>query len=233
MEISKEELQKILDDHAAWLRNESTGKYAKLQDKYLMNVDLSGADLSFADLEGARFCNAKLNGVKFTHSKLRFANFSDADLSGADLAFADLRGATFSGANLQGVDFSGTDLMFADFNGANVDNVKISDMTSGFAPLCPLEGTFIAYKKVEDKIVVLEIPEDARRNSGTSYICRCDKAKILRIENFDGTIATENSVGGYTVGEIKIDKNFEADRFNWRGLGIIFFISRDMAVNFA
>ena len=96
-----------------------------------------------------------------------------------------------------------------------------------------MEGSFIAYKKVADKIVILEIPADARRVSGTTLRCRCDKAKVLRIENFNGKIAAENSISDkeleYTVGKIVSVKNFDIYRWNEDGEGITFYISHVLA----
>ena len=69
-------LQKILEDHSAWLRGEG-GKRANLSDANLSGADLRGAKLSGADL--------------------RSANLGDADLSGAYLSDADLSNARMPG----------------------------------------------------------------------------------------------------------------------------------------
>ena len=88
--MSDEELKKILDNHAKWLRNEG-GECANLR----------GADLRFADLSGANLSEADLSG----------ANLIWADLSGANLSGADLSGANLSGAKIDisicRVDFGG------------------------------------------------------------------------------------------------------------------------------
>ena len=68
MKMSTGELNKILNDHAAYLRGEPIGSFANLS-----YADLSGADLSYADLSGADLSGADL----------RYANLSVANLSGA------------------------------------------------------------------------------------------------------------------------------------------------------
>ena len=76
--MTKEELDRILAAHKAWLNNEPGGNRA----------DLSGANLRRADLSGANLSGANLSGAD-----LSGANLSGADLSGASLRRADLSGA--------------------------------------------------------------------------------------------------------------------------------------------
>ena len=77
--MKKEKLQKIIESHDKWLRDEG-GRRA----------DLSGADLSRADLRGAYLSRAYLSGADLSRADLRGAYLSGADLSGADLSRADL-----------------------------------------------------------------------------------------------------------------------------------------------
>ena len=70
--ITKDELKKILEDHAIWLSGEGGER-----------ADLRGADLSYADLRGA----------DLSYAYLRDANLRDTDLSYTNLSCADLRGA--------------------------------------------------------------------------------------------------------------------------------------------
>ncbi|MBR2333998.1 MAG: hypothetical protein IKA59_01500 [Clostridia bacterium] len=104
---------------------------------------------------------------------------------------------------------------------------------------CPDFGSFIGYKKANGYIVELEILADARRCSATSRKCRCDKAKVLSIQNIDGTIAGIKQVPSdynkdfiYTVGEIVEEPNFDEDRWNECSKGIHFFINRQEAVDY-
>ena len=104
---------------------------------------------------------------------------------------------------------------------------------------CPDTGSFIGYKKANGYIVELEILSDARRCSATGRKCRCDKAKVLSIQNMDGSIADITEVASnydssfmYRVEEIVEELNFNEDRWNECSEGIHFFINRQEAVEY-
>ena len=102
----KEELDKVLELHKKWVKNEPEGKRADLSGAELYGADLSGAELYGADLGGADLSGAELYG---------------ADLGGADLGGADLSGANLIYANLRDANLNGADLLNADLRGANID----------------------------------------------------------------------------------------------------------------
>lgn len=147
---------------------------------------------------------------------LRGADLSDADLSGANLRGADLTGACLRGANLRGA-----------------KNVPFIPMA------CPDTGSFVGWKKADGGLIVkLLIPEDARRSSATGRKCRCDKAKVLAIENPDGTASSVTRVASiralgffYTVGETVEEPDYCTDRFKECAEGIHFYINRQEAVD--
>ena len=164
----------------------------------------------------------------------------------ADLSYADLRGADLSDANLIGANLRGANLSYADLSDANLSyaNLSYADLSDAknvpFIPYsCPDFGMFVGYKKASGYIVELEIPEDAKRLSATSRKCRCDKAKVLRILNYDRTVADVTEVRSdrdrnfiYKVGEmVSVDK-FDEDRWNECSTGIHFFINFQEAVNY-
>lgn len=125
---------------------------------------------------------------------------------------------------------SGADLRRADLRGADLSDIKINEVTFGITINCPEEGSFIAFKKCQGKIVKLMIPEDAKRSSATSYKCRCSKAKVLEIEGGINFIKSDyDSSFSYMVGEIIEVSNFDEDRWNECSTGIHFFMSREMA----
>ena len=205
-------LNEILEKHLKWLNDENGGERADLS-----GADLSGADLSGADLRGA---------------DLYIANLRGANLSGADLYIANLRGADLSGADLSG----------ADLSGANLSGTKIDLMLlNKFYPICcPEAGNFVAWKKVRGNFIVkLEVTENAKRSSAFGRKCRCNEAKVLDIQNLDGTSADVTEVYSkhdanfaYRVGEtVRVD-NFDEDRKNECAPGIHFFITRQEAVDY-
>ena len=102
-EISKDELNQILDDHYLWLKDHKDGKRADLRGRCLESFDLSGKDLSQADLRGASFRKCNLKGVDFTKADLRDADLTMANLTVAKLDYADLRDADIPHAHLDEV----------------------------------------------------------------------------------------------------------------------------------
>ena len=157
----------------------------------------------------------------------------DAYLRGADLFGSYLRGADLCGANLSGANLRGADLC-----GAYLSNVKADSTTAMFLPQCP-DGEFIGYKKAGGKIVKLLIPADAKRSSGTTLKCRCSKAKVLEIQELDGSHSEVKEVRSnfdksfvYRVGETVCVEDFDDNRWNECSTGIHFFISRDAAVSY-
>ena len=207
---------------------------ATLRGAILYRADLREADLREADLSGA-----DLSGANLYEANLRGANLYRADLCGAILCEADLREANLRGAILYRADFCGTDLREANLRGADLRGANLREAKNiPFIPYtCPDTGSFIGYKKANGYIVVLEILSDARRCSATDRKCRCDKAKVLEIQNLDGSKANVNTVASgydssfiYTVGEIVEEPNFDEDRWNECSAGIHFFTNRQEAV---
>jgi uncharacterized protein YjbI with pentapeptide repeats len=188
----------------------------------LINVDLSEANLSCADLRGAN---------------LRCANLGYANLSYANLSCASLKGANLGDANLSCANLRGADLSDANLSDANLRSVKYNDLTAFYALACPEVGAFIGWKTACGKIVKLEICEDAKRSSSTSRKCRCSKAKVLAIENMDGSDSGLSVISSdhdssfvYTVGETVEVSDYDDNRWNECSAGIHFFITRDEAV---
>ena len=169
----------------------------------------------------------ELNNILKDHKKWLSVAYGGirAYLSGADLRGADLRRANLSEADLSGADLSG-----AYFSGADL-NYPIA---------CPEEGSFVAFKKCRDNVIVkLLIPEDAKRCSCTSRKCRCNKAIVLSIEDTNGHIMELDCVASihdqtfiYKVGETVSVCDFDENRWNECAPGIHFFITREEAINY-
>ena len=202
-----------------------------------------GVDLSYADLSMASIRDVNLNGAKLSHSNLYRANLSNTSLANADLSYAILLESW-----LAGCDFSNANLLCADFkyayylDMANVDSTILNGV-KGINDECPKEGSFIGWKKCYNKlgtyIVKLEIPEDAKRSSSTTNICRCSKAKVLEIQNLDGTKADMNIVYSiityfntckYIVGKTVESLGFDERYWKECSNGIHFYMCRKDAV---
>lgn len=119
----------------------------------------------------------------------------------------------------------------ADLRGAKNFNIPFS---------CPSDGAFVGWKKCRDGLIVkLQIPSSAKRLSATGRKCICDKAKVLAIQNEDGTNAKvefatscHDSSFIYRVGKYVSVGNFDEDRWNECSTGIHFFITREEAVQY-
>ena len=264
IKIGDKTMAEVIENHKHWRNKDCKGwrdmradlsganlSGAYLSGAYLGRADLSGANLSGANLSGAYLREANLSGAYLGRAYLREADLGEADLYEAYLGRADLyeaylsganlSGAYLSGANLSGANLSGADLYEADLSGAYLGGANLSEAENvPYIPYtCPDFGMFIGFKKASGYIVVLEIPEDAKRLSATSRKCRCDKAKVLEIQNIDGTKANVTKVASgydlnfvYEVGETVSVDNFCEDRWQECSPGIHFFINRQEAAEY-
>ena len=215
---------------------------ANLRGANLRGAELEGANLAGANLGGANLRGANLRGAELEGANLISANLGDANLRGANLRGANLRGAELEGANLRGANLGGANLRGANLRGAELEGANLagadySEYTSFLSSQCPIEGSFIGWKKCGRYIVKLKICEDADRSSSTSLKCRCSKAEVLEIQNLDGSRAGITEICSdynkdfiYKVGETVEVKDFDKCRWNECSNGIHFFIDRNVAV---
>ena len=214
--------------------------YANLSGADLYCADLKYANLSAANLECSNLsCSnllcADLRVVDLPNANLSCANLICACLTGADLHGANLTGADLSAANLSGAD---ADLRVADLRLANLQNTDLTDVKNfpNIPMACPETGSFTGWTYAGGYIVKLEIPADAKRSSGTGNKCRCNKAKVLSIENYDGTPVDVEVHSNYDpniiyrFGETVTVDDFDNNRFNECAPGIHFYMNRDVAV---
>lgn len=234
MKIKKEELKKILEDHKKWIKSEPGGSFADLRRADLFGANLRGVDISCADLRGA---------------DLRGADLRDACLRGADLRGAHCMVTIFANADLRGADLRGANLWRADTHEMKTDEKTKID----WPMVCPETGSFIAWKKAGEYIVKLEIPDDeerlsageyivkleipadAERSSATTKKCRASMARVLEIQNVDGTNADITMARScwrkvYKPGEMVYPDKWDNNRWNECSHGIHFFMTRDEAV---
>lgn len=246
--LTQKEINKIIENHKHWLNKDVDGWDNMKADFF--NQDLSDANLRGADLSRADFCGANLSGADLSDADLSDAVLSGAHLRNADLSDANLSGAVLSGAVLRNANLSyavlrNANLSDADIRGANLSNANLlGTKNMMYIPMAyPEEGSFIGFKKAvyadKDYIVKLEILADALRSSATSRKCRCNKAKVLEIQNVDGSKANIDVVHStcdpsfqYKAGQIVEEPKYDKNRFNECSKGIHFFINRQEAVNY-
>lgn len=202
----------------------------------LENMDLENFNLSDMDFSHSNFINVNLLNVNFCSSQLVNVLLDDCDLQNANLKNTNLERSSLRRANLTKADISGTRLYAAVLENAILDDIIFDDNTKNFRIHCPEKGAFIAYKKgLNNLIVKLLIPSDARRVSSTMNCCRCDKAKVLEIKNFEGTKFFDEAWSTvaegfcYKLGEWVYAENFNEDRWYDSTGGIHFWMTEDEA----
>ena len=202
----------------------------------LESMNLENYDLSNMNFSHSNFINANLSNVNFCSSQLVNVLLDDCNLQNANLKNANLDRASLRRANLTYADIRGAKLYAAVLENSILDNIIFDDNTKNFRIHCPEKGAFIAYKKgLNNLIVKLLIPSDARRVSSTMNCCRCDKAKVLEIKNFEGTKFFDEAWSTvaegfcYKLGEWVYAENFNEDRWYDSTGGIHFWMTEDEA----
>ena len=212
--MTQEELDKIVEQHQHWLREDCEGwkdMRADLSRADLSDADLCGADLRWADLIGANLSKANLSRADLRKADLRWANLIGANLSKANLSRADLRKADLCGADLCGADLSDADLSEANLSRANLiganlsyanligANLSRSDLSEAdkFRLGKILDEPLTGYKKTNEGVVITaEIPAGAIVFCINGSKCRTNRAKITYM-------------GGREVLHSQYDKLFE------------------------
>lgn len=248
-------VNKAAEERADFSNTELTNIVCKNHN--LSHANFYCAKIDHSSFDGCIFCHALfikaiLINVRFYMCDIQNAGFNYAKLYNTRFRISDLTFATFTNASFDECNFYTSyiggiqDLATA----KNVPNVPMA---------CPDTGSFIGWKKVflsldlepsepgciqkmveTHGIAKLLIPEDARRSSATGRKCRCNKAKVLEIQDMNGNILN-NAIARsfhdndfiYITGKmITPTLPFEENRWEECASGIHFFITREEAVNY-
>ncbi len=120
----------------------------------------------------------------------------------------------------------------------NVETARCDASTAFFHLQCPEVGAYRGYKKVGKFIVSLEIPVDALRLSGTSRLCRTNKATVVEITTLDGQLTVYQAASEYEpdviykTGESIEIPDFDTNRWDDRANRITHFLTRAEAVRY-
>jgi hypothetical protein len=226
--VSQEELAGIL-----------AGKHTDLsfRETLFEDMDLSGFHFPGMDLTLCSFRNVCLNGADFSGAVVENALFDGCPLRGAVFRDASMRTASLRYCDMTGCDIRGADLFGAVLEHARLDGIVSDERTRWFRMHCPEKGAILGYKKcVNDRLVQLLIPADAKRTSATLPSCRCSRAKVLTIKSFDSSLefdeawslVDENFV--YRTGDWAEVKDFNEDRWMDSTTGIHFWMTREEAI---
>ena len=268
--INGKTLEEILENHLYWLEKDVDGwkeMRANLDGADISNTDLRGVNLRNANLDGVNFYGSDLREADFRRASLyqasfSYANLHEAQLDNAEIVRGNLIRADFNGASLvntcleyaklYNADFQYANLSWADLRNCNLYHVNfrccnlwganlVGAKYVPYIPLrCPSDGAFIGWKKVNNVLVKLEIPADAKRSSATTNKCRCEKAKVLGFYDSLGSKELNITELGnnryeecrYIKGEMVYPRLFDEDRWIECGHGIHFFINKQDAINY-
>lgn len=219
------------------LKKRSPGESLDFRECVFEKMDLKGYDLSEIDFTLSSFREVLLDGVNFSCASLENTLLDGCSMRNANCQNANLRTTSMRGCDLTGTDIRGADLFRAVLEYARLDYVIFDEYTKWYSLHCPETGAFVAYKKcLNDRIVQLLVPADAKRTSATGPTCRCSKAKVLTIKNFDETISYDEAWSTvddnfvYRKGEWVEVKDFNEDRWMDSTTGIHFWMTRKEAI---
>lgn len=199
-------------------------------------MDLENFDLSNKDFSYSNFICVNLKRVNFSFSNLENSLLDDCNLEEVNFVNANLQNASMRRANLKSSNISGANLYASILEDAQLENIIYNENTKFFRLYCPEKGAFFAYKKaLNNRLIKLLIPGDAKRVSATRNCCRCDKAKVLEISDFENkkyydeawsTVAEDFC---YKLGEWVYAENFNEDRWYDSTGGIHFWMTKEEA----
>lgn len=224
------------DEIIKLLKNRKLGERLDLREIEIFDIDFTGWDLSNIDFSMSVFHRVNFDNADLTNSSvvntwfdectLRKTIFKNTDLECAALRYADMNCCNIEGANLYGTVLEH----------AKMEGIISDESTKWFRLRCPEKGAFLGYKKcLNNRLVQLLIPADAKCTSATLPSCRCSKAKVLTIKSFDykesfteaWSLVDENFV--YTVGQWVEAKNLNEQRWMDSTTGIHFWMTREEA----
>lgn len=200
------------------------------------NIDFSGGDYRNIDFSWSDFVGCKFDGADFSYSSFEGAYLPETSCVGANFSHANLEGVNMRFCDMTGMNICGAFLKLGVFEDTIMKDIISDEATQYYRMCCPEKGPFLGYKNCfNDRLVTLLIPEDARRTSTTYIFCRTEKAKVLKITDFDENIEYDEAVSFvdenfvYRKGEMVHAVNFNPDRWRDSTGGIHFFMDKEVA----
>lgn len=268
--INGKTLEEILENHLHWLKRDVEGwkkMRANLDGADISNTDLRFVNLKYAHLDGVNLYKSDLRetnlwGASLQHTNLSYTDFREATLNDTNICDSNLIHADFGDASLIGTYLAHSNLTRADFRGTNLSWADLRDCVfydtdlrdcnfihanftcSKYVPYiplqCPSDGAFVGWKKINNVLIKLEIPADAKRSSATTNKCRCEKAKVLGFYDTLGSkelditelVNYKYEKCKYVKGEMVYPDSFDEDRWNECSHGIHFFVNKQDAINY-
>lgn len=161
LDMTRNELEKILDAHQKWMCEEKGGVRADLRCVDLSGVDLRNANLNSANMFGVNLHGANLSCAYLANTDLRYTNLSDADLHAVYTGGANLSYANLSDTNLERARLDCTDLRYTNLSGANLVEAKLtgvelkgSNLSGAKGLLSAIDYMKLNFERVDDGYIV-------------------------------------------------------------------------------
>ena len=190
-----------------------------------------------------------LDQSDFGYTNIQGSNFFDTNLHLVDFSYSEIESSSFYRALLIGANFKHSRIDYTTtFSEASVEEQSDEYTMAPVSIACPEEGSFIGFKVglkynnddgfVDNVLIKLEIPADAKRSSCTSKKCRCDKVKVLDIidissnEHLKEAVSLYDRTFKYRTDETIQISDFDDNRWHECSYGIHFFLSKDDAIRY-
>lgn len=224
------DIKKVIADHKIWLSGKGIGR-AGLQGKDMRGVNLQREDLRNAVMHHCILYKADMRYVDMRGVDLYKADMRYVDGRGADMRRADMRCVDLRLADMRGADMRGVYLRSALLHNADLSNTMLEGAQLPHFQICPQEGEFVAYKKVEDVVLRLRIPAWAKRTSSlVSRKCRASAVVVVDVIGGSDRQQFTSELGGvYVVGETTYPDSYDDDIRVHCTHGIHFFMTQKEA----
>lgn len=237
-EFDNTDLTKIIGDRLSF--KEATMLNCDLNRSHFVKsnfykIGISTCSLFGSDISDCLFDYAVISHSIFMMTNGSYTSFANSKITDSYFHHSDLSSTDFSKANID------LDSRFDNTEFYSIDQNKLPFIPS----ICPPEGSFIGYKCGVDKfdslklyLITLEIPADAKRlSSSVGRQCRCNKAKVLSIVDFDGNSISKcrsfyDASFIYEVNSIVKEDNLDENRFNPFSTGIYFWMTKEEAIKY-
>lgn len=232
--------------------------------KSFVSVIFKNCDFTYSDFSTCTFLNCTFENCNFNYTTFGFNRVIECKFHSCNLIKCKIRHTDFCGEFDSNCIFYKTVFSLscltgsrieADFTNACFINCELNFLNGHTESLikhipliCPAEGEFIGWKKAYNRtgidkneyIVKLLIPADAKRVSGRSSKCRCNKATVLEITTLDGSPCSDDFCVfshydknfTYKKNDTLIIEDFDEDRWNECSAGIHFFMNKEEAIEY-
>ena len=114
----------------------------------------------------------------------------------------------------------------ANLSSADLSCAKNSEMAVAMTRILP-EGTLIGWKKCMDDIIVkVRIPEEAKRSHAFGRKCRAEYVDVIEVIGAEKAISLDDGKTEYVTGQRVTPNSFDEDWTEECSSGIHFFITR-------